>query len=200
MKILYASNNQDKINDVKQSILFINENIEVVGLKETGFEIEVEETGSSLLENATLKAKTVYELIKNKINFDFVIGEDFGFYVDAFSDVAGIHAKRWMEGSNLDRAAAIVKLFKETKEKNKKATFSCAMYCIDKNGNTCYALEHLTGNIGTRLPKKKGFGYHQIVKMEDGRYLSDYSVEEKKNIWVRQKALHSILKQLNLVE
>jgi len=201
MRILYASNNKDKIEDIKEGIALISKSIDVVGLVEIGLDIEVEETGETLLENATLKAQTVYDKIKgtNFDNFDFIIGEDFGFYLDAFAGVAGIHAKRWKDGNNLDRASAIVELFETTKETNKKATFSCAMCCINKQGNKFEVLEHLTGNIGTRKPTKDGFGYHQIVQMEDGRYLNDYGAVEKRAIWSRQKALVSILKQINLI-
>jgi XTP/dITP diphosphohydrolase len=194
MKILFASNNQDKVDDVKRSFKIINNNVEVLGLKEANINIEVEETKKKLLENAKLKARAVYSLLtKNGNNtFDYIIGEDFGFFVEAFPKVAGVYAKRWLEGNNKERAAAIVELFNKTGEKNKTATFVCAMAAINKIGEERYSVGKLKGEIGEKMPTQEGFGYHQIVKMPDGRYLNEYSLEEKSKIWSRHKALEQL--------
>jgi XTP/dITP diphosphohydrolase len=197
MKILYASNNQDKINDIKSILPYLNLKVEVMGLKEAGIQIEVEETGITLLQNATLKAQQVYEIIKQNNEFDLIIGEDFGFYLQAYPNIAGLYAKRWKMGSNLDRATAIVKLYDTKNPKNKTATFSCAMCAINQLGVQFQAVKHLQGNIGSRLPKEGGFGYHQIVQMQDGRYLNEYSVQEKMPIWSRHQAFVSILEEFN---
>jgi len=196
MNILYASTNLDKIKDIKKGVKLLGIDAKIVGLKEIDLDIEVEETEVTLLENARKKAKTVFEIIKKQNAYDLVIAEDFGFFVEAFKEVAGIYAKRWKEGNNLDRAKAIVELFKKTGETNKKATFSCAMVAYSKLGKEFSVVKHLTGEIGERIPKENGFGYHQIVIMPDGRYLNDYTLEEKFLIWPRQLALAEILHNL----
>ena len=194
MKILFASNNQDKVDDVKRSFKILNNKAQVIGLKEAGIDIEVEETEDTLLENAKLKAKAVYNFLINggANTHDYIIAEDFGFFVDAFPQIAGVYSKRWLKGDNKDRAKAIVELFNKTGEKNKTATFVCAMVAINKSGQEQYSIGELKGQIGDRMPTQAGFGYHQIVKMSDGKYLSDYSLEEKSKIWSRHKALEGL--------
>ena len=193
MNILYASTNLDKIEDIKKGVNLLGIDVKVVGLKDINLNIEVEETEPTLLDNARKKAQTIFEAIKEENIYDLVIAEDFGFFIEAFKDVAGVYAKRWKKGTNLDRAKAIVNLFKKTGEKNKKATFSCAMVAYSKLGKEYSTIKHLTGEIGERIPKNDGFGYHQIVIMPDGRYLNDYSLEEKFLLWPRQLALKEIL-------
>jgi len=193
MNILYASTNLDKIKDIKKGVALLGFDVNIVGLNESGLNIEVEETETTLLENARKKANTIFNIVKEQNCYDLVIAEDFGFFVEAFKEVAGVYAKRWKKGSNLDRAKAIVDLFKQTGETNKKATFSCAMVAYYKDGTEYDTVKHLTGKIGERIPKEEGFGYHQIVVMPDGRYLNDYDIEEKFLIWPRQLALKEIL-------
>ena len=57
MKIIVASNNQDKIREIKS----IFTNYEIVSLKDMNINIDVEETGSTFEENAYIKAKAIYE-------------------------------------------------------------------------------------------------------------------------------------------
>lgn len=194
MKILFASNNEDKFNDVKLFFKLNSSDVQLISLKEARIDIEVEETEETLLENAKLKARAVFDLLtNNKTNtYDYIIAEDFGFFVEAFPQVAGVYAKRWHEGNNKDRARVIVELFNKTGENNKKAAFVCAMVAIDKLGNEQYSIGELKGEIGDRIPTQPGFGYHQIVKMPDGRYLNDYSIEEKSKIWSRHKAIEGL--------
>ena len=172
----------------------MNSKVKVIKLKESGIKIDVEETEDTLIENAKLKARAVYNLLTNEgINtYDYIVAEDFGFFVEAFPEVAGVYAKRWHDGSNKDRAKAIVELFNKTSEKNKTATFVCAMVAINKAGKERYSIGELKGEIGDRIPTQEGFGYHQIVKMPDGRYLNDYNLEEKSKIWSRHKALEGL--------
>lgn len=193
MKILFASNNPDKVADTKQVLGELYENIEVVSLVEAGIEIEVEETEETLQGNALKKARAVFELVKESKVFDYVLAEDFGFFVQAFPQVAGVYAKRWFDGANKDRAAKIVQLFEETKEQNRSAKFACAVAAIDKSGSEQCTLGELIGEIGTDIPTKEGFGYNQIVKMPDGRYLADYTAQEKLQVAARPKALKSLI-------
>lgn len=194
MKILFASNNQDKVNDIKRSFKILNSKVQITSLKEAGINIEVEETEETLLENAKLKARAIYNFLVNAgVNtYDYIIAEDFGFFVEAFPQIAGVYSKRWLDGNNKDRAKAIVELFNKTGEKNKTATFVCAMVAINRLGKERYSIGELKGQIGDRMPTEEGFGYHQIVKMPDGRYLNDYSLEEKSKIWSRHKALEGL--------
>ena len=59
-KIVLASNNKGKIKEFKQ----IFQNKEILTLDDIEFFDEIEETGTTFLENSLIKAKTVSEYLK----------------------------------------------------------------------------------------------------------------------------------------
>ena len=58
MKIILASNNKNKIAELKQILSPLG--YEVISQSEAGVNIEVEETGTTFEENSMIKAKAVY--------------------------------------------------------------------------------------------------------------------------------------------
>lgn len=75
MQVLYGTNNPGKLKRLQA--IFQNSHIKIVGPKDLGIEIEVEETGTSPLENARLKAQAFYE--KARIP---TLSVDSGLYLD----------------------------------------------------------------------------------------------------------------------
>ena len=86
-KLLVASNNQHKIKEIKE--ILKDRPVEVVSLKESGIDIDVEETGTSFMENAYIKAKAIYDLLDNKEDY-LVMSDDSGLEVDALDRSTGI--------------------------------------------------------------------------------------------------------------
>ena len=58
VKLVFATNNAHKIEEA-QSI--VADRLALISLKEAGFDIDVDETGSTFHENAYLKAQAVFE-------------------------------------------------------------------------------------------------------------------------------------------
>ena len=56
--IILASNNKDKVKEVKEILKGYN----VISLMDAGFDLDVEEYGSTFEENALIKAKAVMEV------------------------------------------------------------------------------------------------------------------------------------------
>ncbi len=65
MEIILASNNKNKLREIKTKLK--NLNIEVISQEEAGFDIEVDETGTTFEENAILKAEAIYNLVKKPV-------------------------------------------------------------------------------------------------------------------------------------
>ena len=80
MKIIFASNNENKLREIRAKLT--NGNIKIVSQKEAGFNLEVEETGTTFEENAILKAEAIYKLTKKP-----VLAEDGGLEVDILTDL-----------------------------------------------------------------------------------------------------------------
>ena len=62
MKIILASNNKNKLRELKNILQPFG--FDVISQSEAGIDIEVEETGTTFAENAYLKAKAIYDIIK----------------------------------------------------------------------------------------------------------------------------------------
>ena len=76
------------------------EGIEVLSLKDIGFEAEIEETGETLEKNSLIKAQTVWDWIvesrKSKVeSIDGVFADDTGLEIDALNGEPGVYTARW---------------------------------------------------------------------------------------------------------
>lgn len=93
----------------------------------------VEETGSSYVENAILKAKAVSELTHT-----WTIADDSGLEVDALNGAPGIYSARFAENNE----KKIKKLLTQLADNPyRSARFRSAMVLFDPNGNNIYEAE-----------------------------------------------------------
>ena len=86
MRLVFASNNAHKLSEVRE---IMPAGIEVLSLREVGFEAEIDETGTTLAENSAIKAHTVYQwlqdhMAKEQMASGFgVFADDTGLEIDA---------------------------------------------------------------------------------------------------------------------
>lgn len=97
MRLVFASNNAHKLEEVRG---IMPAGIEVLSLRDIGFESEIEETGTTLEENSMIKARTVADFIsrqKSAISFqiDGVFADDTGLEIDALGGKPGVYTARW---------------------------------------------------------------------------------------------------------
>ena len=88
-KIVLATNNQNKVKEYKSILEKFN--IEVISQKEAGVNVDVEETGTTFAQNATLKAEAIYK----KINMP-VISDDSGLQIDFLNGMPGLYSHRFL--------------------------------------------------------------------------------------------------------
>ena len=74
-KIILASNNSNKVREVKEILRDMN--VEIVSMKEAGIDLDIEENGTTFEENALIKARAVCKLTGN-----ITIADDSGLEVD----------------------------------------------------------------------------------------------------------------------
>jgi inosine/xanthosine triphosphate pyrophosphatase family protein len=77
MQLFIASNNGGKVERFKRLLLQVDPDIELKTPKDFGIEIEVEETGKTLRENAELKVRAYF----GKVDLP-ILSNDAGFYVE----------------------------------------------------------------------------------------------------------------------
>ncbi|MBO5831025.1 MAG: non-canonical purine NTP pyrophosphatase, partial [Alistipes sp.] len=87
MKIVFATNNAHKLSEVSA---VLGDKFELVTLREVGITEDIPETGKTLDENASIKARYVYE----RTGLD-CFADDTGLEVEALGGAPGVHSARY---------------------------------------------------------------------------------------------------------
>ena len=162
MNILIATQNQGKLREYRR--LFADVDIEFVGLADVGLgEMDVEETGTTFEENASLKAQT-YADVANL----WVLADDSGLCVDAMDGAPGVYSARY-GGADLDHAGKRQKMLGEladVPDEKRTAQFVCVIALAKPNKNDATLVRGECNGTITReeFDEGNGFGYDPIFK------------------------------------
>lgn len=153
MEICLASNNQHKIEELKQ--LLGNEFI-VKTLSDIGCFEDIEETGITFEENSKIKSDFVFE--KFGIN---CISDDSGLEIDALDGRPGVFSARY-SGVHGNHDANIAKVLTEMQDlKNRSARFRTVI-SLNLDGKTTQFEGSVEGKINYEPIGTDGFGYDPI--------------------------------------
>ena len=105
MKLVLATHNDGKISEMQYALKDIS--VDVITLKDFPYIDEIPETGQTLLENAFIKAKTVF----NETGLPS-LADDTGLEIDALSGEPGVYSARYAgeNASYLDNCAKVLSL------------------------------------------------------------------------------------------
>ena len=200
MKLVFATNNQHKLQEVRH---ILGDKIEVLSLKDIGCDVDIPETGTTLEENARLKAEYVWQHYHCS-----VFADDTGLEVEALGGAPGVYSARYAAtapdgsaiGKSHDSEANMARLLRELGENNnRRARFRTVFALILKRdvcpcGCTSIKEEHLfegivNGEIMRERSGSEGFGYDPIFR-PDGydQTFADMGEEEKNKISHRGRA------------
>ena len=183
--MIFASSNKGKILEAKEIL-----QVDLKSLNDLEKPIEIEETGSTFMENAILKAKEVY----NRTHIP-TISDDSGLEIPALNGFPGVKTHRFLKGTDRERNEEI--LIKMKNIEDRTCYFVCSVAYFD--GIQLKTSEYrLKGEIAPVIKENKGFGFDSIF-LYHGVYLSDMQMEEKNNISPRKNALLK-LKNLNFFQ
>ncbi len=157
MKILFFSNNQHKILEVKK--LLSSMKIDILTLDEIGRQIVVEETGTNYLENALLKAKSASQLTGMP-----VLADDSGIEVDAIPDELGVFSARFGGPglSDEEKNTLLLKKLEGIPIENRTARFVSLVVFYNLDGKYYSFTGYLEGMIAENSKGQHGFGYDPI--------------------------------------
>lgn len=193
MRLIVASNNQNKIREIKK--ILQNKVEEVISLKDAGIFVDVEETGKSFQENALLKATAIRNLLKDK-SFA-VLADDSGLEVETLNGAPGIFSARFAgENKNdSDNRKKLLTLLKN--QKNRKARFVCALVLINENDGKISVTATSDGEITEKETGDNGFGYDSLFYSYDlKKTFAEASDDEKNSVSHRARALLQLQKKL----
>lgn len=181
MKVIFASHNKDKEKEVKE----ILRDLDIVTLSDLGDKDDVLESGSTLEENAYLKAAYYYKKYRMP-----VISDDSGLFIEALNGEPGIYSARY-SGVNATYKTNCEKVIKKLEdENNRNAYFACVICYIDEEGIARYFEGRVNGTITERYLGEKGFGYDPIFFVEEmNKTMYQMTSEEKNSISHRKRGL-----------
>lgn len=189
-KIILASNNQNKINEIKSIISEFGLDIEIVSPKELGSTDEPIENGFSFKENAHIKAKYYYDLYNLPC-----IADDSGLCIKYFNWQPGIHSARFYGNLTYsERNNKIISLLNNVKDRT--AHFICNLTYLDENGYHDFEGK-LIGEIAYEQKGTNGFGYDPIFYLKDyNKCLAELMPEEKNKLSHRYIATRKCVEYL----
>jgi XTP/dITP diphosphohydrolase len=185
-----ATTNKGKLNDVKEILKDID--VEILSFLDFNDYPDVEENGSTFLENAELKAKAAFD----KYGIPS-IGDDSGLEAFQLNGEPGIYSARYA-GEDADDDQNNLKLIKKLFEHSEPhpGRFVCAAVYYDGKEYKS-AIGEVRGNIIKTPRGKNGFGYDPLF-IPDGYTITtaEMSHEQKNRISHRLNAFKQLKKYL----
>ena len=186
MDIVIASNNKNKIREIKEILSDLDINFK--SLNDINFNHDIEENGTSFEANAYIKAKTIFDYCHLP-----VIADDSGLCCEALNGEPGVYSHRYA-GNMCDDTKNNLKLIENIKDKeNKNAKFVCAICFINQNGKESIVTGTCEGKIILTPRGNNGFGYDPYFYLEGkNKTMAELENTEKNSISHRKKALLKI--------
>lgn len=191
MRILLASSNDHKKSEFSRLL----PEFDIVTPKDLNIAFNPNESGSSFIENAIIKAKDLYD----KVHLP-VLSDDSGLCIDSLGGKPGVHTARFGDDefpdgklTQRDRNLLILEKMKGIEKRN--AHFVCAL-CLYFSPYRIYLTQEETVGIITECEKgENGFGYDPIFFIEEmGKCYAELTGEEKDALSHRGKAIRSMRK------
>jgi len=186
-RLVIATKNPDKVVEVEAVLARDLPGLEVVGGLDWP---DVAETGSTLLENARLKAGVVRSATSIP-----ALADDTGLEVDALDGAPGVHTARLAgEGAGYEaNRRALLQALEGVEDRS--ARFRTVIVLVFDGGEVI-AEGVLEGSIAREERGDLGFGYDPIFALSDGRTLAEVPTDEKNLISHRALALSALVERL----
>ena len=191
MKLVFATHNLNKLKEIQE---LVPVGIEILSLSDINCVEDIEETGSTLEENAKIKAN----YIKNNYGYD-CFADDSGLEIEALNGAPGVYSARYA-GSEKSNEKNIKKVWTELAEKeNKKARFR-TIIAAHIGGEIAVYEGQVNGRIISEKRGEGGFGYDPIF-IPDGysKTFAELGKEIKNTISHRAKAFDFFIKNLKSI-
>lgn len=182
--LIFASANQHKAHEIRgafkgTALIMLPEDL--------GFPFEVDETGSTLAENATLKAEAAWKLT-GRPSF----ADDTGLFCDALDGAPGVHTARFANMQGFTGSNNELLLQKLHTGRVRNAHFE-SVFCLRWEEGTAYFHGVLHGQISQIPSGLGGFGYDPVfIPQGFQKTLAELPAKVKLLISHRSQALHAM--------
>ena len=194
-KLVLATHNLDKRIEMKS--LLSDLDLDIIGLDKFPDIDNIPENGATLLENALIKANTVY--FKTGLP---ALSDDTGLEVDVLNGEPGIYSARFA-GKNAtyqDNLQKLLTVMSGIPMKNRTARFRTVVALVVDNNTELWTEGTVEGLITIKQRGTGGFGYDPVFEEKDTKKtFSEMTILEKNNISHRSIALKKMHKKLNTI-
>lgn len=199
MKFIYGTGNTKKVEQVEAFFKTQDIELNIMSLKDIGFNEEIEENGSTFEENSMIKAKVIKKFCnENNIN-EIIITDDAGLEVDALGGKPGVLSARYA-GDHAPQEVVIKKLLEDLKdvpEEKRTAKFVCVITVVMPDGKIFAVRGESKGRIPIKPGKMGKLTYNPVFIAEGfDKPMSEISDEELGHTH-REKALLKAIEQIN---
>lgn len=185
MKLVFASNNKNKIEEIRHQL---PKSIELLSLEDIGCHEDIPETADTIEGNAILKANYITQHYGYEC-----FADDTGLEAEALHGAPGVYSARYA-GEQKNADDNMDKLLTELEaHDNRKARFKTVI-ALNLEGNQHLFTGIVNGEITTQKQGNKGFGYDPIFKPE-GKDITfaEISLQEKAILSHRGRAVKQLI-------
>ncbi len=153
-KLILASSNAHKVDEIRHILNLPG--LEILSLKDIGFGDDIPETGTTLEDNALIKARYIYSRYKCD-----VFADDTGLEVEALDGAPGVYSARYAGAhkSAQDNMAVLLKNMED--HTNRRARFR-AVIALIWEGQEHFFEGIVDGRIADQKMGEGGFGYDPL--------------------------------------
>lgn len=191
MKIVFATNNQHKLDEIRS---ILGDDFQVLSLHEIGCYDDILETADTLEGNALLKA----QYVNKHFGFD-CFADDTGLEVTALNGAPGVFSARYAGGEGHDSEANMDKLLRNLEgNSQREARFRTVIAYIYRNANTGTIETHtfegiVNGVITHERHGNEGFGYDPIFQPDGyNKTFAELGMNVKNAISHRARAVQQL--------
>lgn len=189
MKLIFATNNQHKVDEIRS---VVGNKLEIITLKEAGIDIDIPEPYNTLEENASGKSKTIFEMTGTSC-----FSEDTGLEVAALGGEPGVKSARYA-GDNRSFDANIEKLLSNLAGKDDRSARFRTVISLLIDGRETQFEGICNGQIIEKRRGEHGFGYDPVfIPTGSDKTFAEMSMEEKNLFSHRKKATQKLVAFLN---
>lgn len=192
MKLIFATNNQHKVDEIRH---VIDSSFSLLTLKEAGIDIDIPEPYDTLEANATEKSRTIYRMTNTNC-----FSEDTGLEVAALNGEPGVKSARYA-GEDKSFEKNIDKLLNKLKDKEDTQARFRTVISLILDGEERLFEGICTGKIIRQRKGEQGFGYDPVF-VPDGsdKTFAEMELAEKSRFSHRKKATEKLVTFLNTLE
>ncbi len=195
MELVFATNNQHKLKEIRDKV---GEKFQIKSLTEVGITTEIPEDFPTLEQNASQKARFIFERCKMSC-----FADDTGLEVDSLNGEPGVFSARYSRTGDpvfpeMDVVTGnIHKLLLKLKDKTDRTAQFRTVISLILNGVEYQFEGTVKGKIIENLYGNGGFGYDPVF-VPDGYYktFAEMKLAEKNKISHRAKAVSALVEFL----